>query len=62
VALMGTDPYGLTAETLAATGAKLARDGHGSAGVMSPVQAVGLQELQKELIDLGVDFQTWEGA
>lgn len=62
VALMGTDPYGLTAETLALTAAKLAREGHASAGVMSPVQAVGLDDLQKELIDFGVDLQTWEGA
>ena len=59
---MGTDPYGLTAETLAVTATKLAREGHESAGVMSPVQAVGLDELHKELIDFGVYFQTWEGA
>ena len=62
VALQGTDPYGLTAETLAAIATKLAREGHETGGVMSPVQAVGLEELQKELIDFGVDFQTWEGA
>ncbi len=62
VALMGSDPYGLTGETLAAVATKLAREGHEGVGVMSPVQAVGLQELQKELIDFGVDFQTWEGA
>ncbi|HEV3472195.1 MAG TPA: saccharopine dehydrogenase NADP-binding domain-containing protein [Actinomycetota bacterium] len=62
VALVGADPYGLTAETLAAIAGNLAREGHEDAGVMSPVQAVGLQESQKELIDFGVDFQTWEGA
>lgn len=62
VALMGTDPYGLTAETLAAAATKLALEGHEDSGVMSPVQAVGLEVLQKELIDFGVDFQTWEGA
>ena len=62
IALSGSDPYGLTAETLAAIGTKLARDGHEGSGVMSPVQAMGSDRLQKELIDLGVDFQTWEGA
>lgn len=62
VALSGVDPYGLTAETLAAVALKLARDGHKASGVMSPVQAAGLETLQKELIDFGVDFQTWEGA
>ena len=61
VALSGVDPYGLTAETLASVGLKLARDGHEDSGVMSPVQATGLETLQKELIDFGVDFQTWEG-
>ncbi|MDQ4064691.1 MAG: saccharopine dehydrogenase NADP-binding domain-containing protein [Actinomycetota bacterium] len=61
VALQGNDPYGLTAETLAAVALKLACDGHEEAGVMSPVQAAGLETLQKELIDFGVDFQTWEG-
>lgn len=62
IALSGVDPYGLTAETLAAIGLRLARDGHEEVGVMSPVQAAGRETLQKELIDLGVDFQTWEGA
>lgn len=60
VALQGTDPYGLTAETLAAGALKLARDGHEDAGVMAPVQAVGLENLQKELIDLGVDIHVYE--
>lgn len=60
VALMGADVYGLTAETLAAGALKLARDGHERAGVMAPVQAMGLDTLQKELIDFGVDFQVYE--
>jgi short subunit dehydrogenase-like uncharacterized protein len=60
VTLMGNDPYGLTAETLAAGALKLAREGHGSAGVMAPVQAIGLETWHKELIDFGVDIQVYE--
>lgn len=60
VALSGVDPYGLTGATLAAAGLKLASEGHRDAGVMAPVQAIGLETLQKELIDLGVDMQTYE--
>jgi short subunit dehydrogenase-like uncharacterized protein len=60
VALMGTDVYGLTAETLAAGGMKLAHEGHSDAGVMAPVQAMGIDLLQKELIDFGVDAQIYE--
>jgi short subunit dehydrogenase-like uncharacterized protein len=60
VALMGTDVYGLTAETLAAGALKLAHDGNEGAGVMAPVQAVGLDTLHKELITFGVDVQIYE--
>jgi short subunit dehydrogenase-like uncharacterized protein len=60
VALLGTDVYGLTAETLAAGGMKLAQEGHTEAGVMAPVQAMGIELLQKELIDFGVDVQIYE--
>lgn len=60
VALTGTDFYGLTAETLAAGALKLANEGHAESGVMSPVQAMGLDTLQKELIDFGVDVQVYE--
>jgi short subunit dehydrogenase-like uncharacterized protein len=62
VALQGSDPYGLTGETLAAGGLKMAHDGHDDAGVMAPVQAMGLEGLQKVLIDLGVDVRTYEPA
>ncbi len=62
VSLRGVDVYGLTAETLAAGALKLARDGHGSGGVMAPVPAIGLDTLHKELIAAGVDIQTYEPA
>jgi hypothetical protein len=57
---MGRDVYGLTAETLAAGAMKLAEDGKEGAGVMSPVQAVGLETLHKELVGFGVDVQIYE--
>jgi short subunit dehydrogenase-like uncharacterized protein len=60
VALTGADIYGLTAETLACGALKLASEGHAGSGVMSPVQAMGLDTLQKELIDFGVDVQVYE--
>lgn len=60
VSLQGVDPYGITAETLAAGALKLAADGHDSAGVMAPTQAMGLDVLHKELIDLGVDIGIYE--
>ena len=60
VAMLGRDVYGLTAETLAAGAVKLAEQGHEGAGVMAPVQAVGLETLHKELIDFGVDVQVYE--
>lgn len=60
VALLGKDVYGLTAETLAAGAMKLAAEGHEGAGVMAPVQAMGMELLHKELIDFGVDIQVYE--
>lgn len=60
VTLQGADPYGLTAETLATGGMKLARDGHDESGVMAPVQAIGMSALHKELIDFGIDVQVYE--
>jgi short subunit dehydrogenase-like uncharacterized protein len=60
VALMGTDFYGLTAELLAGGAMKMAEDGYATSGVCAPVQAIGLDTLQKELIDRGVTIDTYE--
>ena len=60
VAMLGNDAYGLTAETLAAGAMKLAAEGHEGAGVMAPVQAMGMELLHKELIDFGIDVQVYE--
>lgn len=60
VALSGVDPYGLTAELLAAAAIRMSRDGVDlPSGVLSPVQAMGLDSLEKELIDWGVTTQTF---
>ncbi len=59
VALMGADPYGLTGETLAAAAIKMAEPGYSTSGVVAPVQAVGLDYLQKVLIDLEVSTETF---
>lgn len=60
VTLQGVDPYGITAETLTAGALKLAREGHDSAGVMAPTQAMGCDLLEKVLIDAGVDIAVYE--
>lgn len=60
VALTGSDVYGLTAEFLTTAAMKLAHDGATNVGVCAPVQAVGLETLQKELIDHGASIDIYE--
>jgi short subunit dehydrogenase-like uncharacterized protein len=60
VVVTGRDVYGLTGELLAAGAAILAAEEDSLTGVVSPVQAVGLERLQKEMIDLGVEIETYE--
>ena len=60
VAITGPDVYGLTAELLAAAALRMAEDGYDGAGVMSPVQAVGLDLLQSELEKNGCEITTYE--
>lgn len=57
VVATGTDVYGLTARTLAAAAAAMTAAGYQRAGLMSPVQAVGLQLLRETLTGHGVDFE-----
>ncbi|MGH2694573.1 MAG: saccharopine dehydrogenase family protein [Actinomycetota bacterium] len=59
VVVQGADVYGLTAETLAAGAARMAEDGYDRSGVLSPVQAMDLDYLQKELINQGVSVETY---
>jgi short subunit dehydrogenase-like uncharacterized protein len=60
VALMGADPYGLTGELLAAAALEMSADGYDRKGVVSPVQAVGLEVAKRELTAYGTNIQVWE--
>lgn len=60
VALMGTDPYGLTGELLATAALEMCADGYDQKGVISPVQAVGIDKARKELESHGTTVQVWE--
>lgn len=59
VALSGADVYGLTAQFLSTGALALAREGS-DPGVVSPVQAVGIQTWQKEFDQRGVSVETYE--
>ncbi|HEX2050645.1 MAG TPA: saccharopine dehydrogenase NADP-binding domain-containing protein [Actinomycetota bacterium] len=54
VVATGTDPYGLTAETLARGALEMARPGFAHAGVVAPVQALGLDVAERTLAPAGV--------
>jgi short subunit dehydrogenase-like uncharacterized protein len=60
VALAGADMYGLTAELLAVAAQTMASDGYGGRGVMTPVQAVGLDTLRTALEEAGVSVEIFE--
>lgn len=60
VAVSGRDVYGLTAEFLAAVAMRMAADDFEGSGVKAPVQAVGLDTLQKELVANDVSIETFE--
>ncbi len=60
VTVTGIDVYGLTAETLSAAAVHLAERPDGPVGVLPPVAAVGLDVLQKTLLDLGTTITTYD--
>jgi short subunit dehydrogenase-like uncharacterized protein len=60
VALSGTDVYGLTAEFLAAGALRMCEEDFELAGVVSPVQAMGIDRWRKEFIDHDVVIDTYE--
>ena len=60
VVIQGKDVYGLTAECLATAALHMAEEDYGQSGVLAPVQAVGLDKLQKELIEQGVSIEVFE--
>jgi short subunit dehydrogenase-like uncharacterized protein len=57
--LQGTDPYGLTAEFLATAALEMSAPGFTQTGVLSPVQAVGLDVWEKELTGHGVRIESY---
>jgi short subunit dehydrogenase-like uncharacterized protein len=59
VALSGNDVYGLSARLLATAASRMCEPDFDQKGVVSPVQAVGLDRLQKELIDNDVSIDTF---
>ena len=60
VALSGTDVYGLTAEFLAAGALRMCEDDFDLTGVVSPVQAMGIDRWHKEFIDHDVVVDTYQ--
>lgn len=59
VVMSGNDVYGLTARTLTAAAAVMSGEGYRGAGLMSPVQAVGLEMLREVLAEHGVGFEVY---
>jgi len=62
VVVKGSDLYGVSAEFLAAGAETMLAENFEAKGVLSPVQSVGLDRLQKEMMDLGVTIETYESG
>jgi hypothetical protein len=60
VVVTGTDVYGLTAEFLSAGALKIAREGPEEIGVVSPVQAMGIEMLEKLFPEVGINVEVFE--
>ncbi|MGH2819009.1 MAG: saccharopine dehydrogenase family protein [Actinomycetota bacterium] len=60
VTITGVDPYGLTAEFLTAGALRMCEADFDAAGVLAPVQAVGLDNLEKAFADTGITTETYE--
>jgi short subunit dehydrogenase-like uncharacterized protein len=59
VALSGTDVYGLTAELLASAATAVATGDVTGAGVVAPVQLLGVDRLRREMIEQGVSIDVF---
>jgi short subunit dehydrogenase-like uncharacterized protein len=60
VAISGADVYGLTAEFLSAGATKMLEPSFDQKGVVSPVQAAGIETWQKEFSDNDVTVEVYE--
>jgi short subunit dehydrogenase-like uncharacterized protein len=59
VSIQGTDPYGLTARTMTAGAKRFLEADFGERGVIAPTTALGKENAQKVLFDLGVTIETY---
>jgi short subunit dehydrogenase-like uncharacterized protein len=59
VTVAGADVYGLTAETLSAAAIRMVEPGFERTGVLSPVEALGLENALNELETWGVKIETY---
>jgi short subunit dehydrogenase-like uncharacterized protein len=59
VAITGRDLYGLTAQLLAAGAMRMSQPDYGPTGVLAPVQAMGVDLLEKELLANDIDITTY---
>ena len=59
VSIAGRDVYGLTARLLSAAAMKMSQPDYEATGVLAPVQAMGVDLLEKELLDNDVVIETY---
>src|SRR5918996_482117 len=59
VAITGRDVYGLTAQLLAAGAKRMSQPDYEPTGVLAPVQAMGVDLLEKELLANDIDITTY---
>jgi short subunit dehydrogenase-like uncharacterized protein len=59
VVIAGRDVYGLTARLLSAAAMRMAQPTYELTGVLAPVQAMGIDVLEKELLDSDVEITTY---
>src|SRR5919106_2437416 len=60
VTIKGSDHYGLTAEFLTTGALRMCEADFDAAGVLAPVQAVGLDNLEKAFADIGITTESFE--
>ena len=59
VSIVGRDVYGLTARLMSAAAMKMSQPDYEATGVLAPVQAMGVDFLEKELLDNDVVIETY---
>jgi short subunit dehydrogenase-like uncharacterized protein len=59
VSIVGRDVYGLTARLMSLAAMRMAQPDYEATGVLAPVQALGVDLLEKELLDNDIDITTY---